>query len=104
MPQPKHYETNAQRQAAYRGRSLQARQAQLAARALPALPAVPTMPGHRRWAALIQLAQWALQSALDEMQDYHDERSEAWQESDRAEAFQERFSLLEQALEPLAEL
>lgn len=104
MPQPKQYENRAQRQAAYRRRRAQAHAAQLAARSLPTLPALPTMPGHRRWTALEQLAIWALQTDLEERHNYFDDRSEAWQESERAEAFQERIDILEQALEPLLDL
>jgi hypothetical protein len=33
---------------------------------------------------------------IEEMQDYHDERSEAWQESPQAETFLERMEVLQE--------
>lgn len=104
MPQPRCYENRALRQLAYRRRTAAARQAHLAAASLPPLPAIPTMPGHRRWEALVKLAQWALETARDEMQDYHDDRSEAWQESDAADTFNERIADVESALQAVDDL
>jgi len=40
-----------------------------------------------------------LSAVQEEMEEYQDERSEAWQESDAAEAFQERLDQVEAALE-----
>src|SRR5579863_460722 len=44
-----------------------------------------TMPGHARWTAMIAQAQTLLSQASDEMQSYHDDRSEQWQDGPRAE-------------------
>lgn len=104
MPQSRQYESRAQRQQAYRQRHAEARQLQLAQRSLPPLPAVPTMPGARRWDVLLQLAGWSLTTALEEMRDYYDERSEEWQEGERGVTFEERMDLLEQAVQALEEL
>ncbi len=104
MPQPKRYENRALRQQAYRRRTAEARQTQLAARALPPLPAIPTMPGHRRWQALLGLGQWALETARDEMQDYHDDRSEAWQESEAADTINDRIAALDETIQSLEAL
>jgi hypothetical protein len=99
MPQPRVYENSAQRQAAYRQRVALARAQQLQARRLPPLPALPAMPGWARWRRLIQDAYRALQLAADEMAQYADDRSERWQESERAEAFQERLDAVLELLE-----
>ena len=104
MPQARHYETAAQRQAAYRQRQAQAHAAQLAQKSLPALPAVSTVPGQARWTALLAQAQWALLQVSSEMQEYYDERSEAWQESERGEDFAERLEAVQEVLEAMAEL
>ncbi len=89
MPQPRHYRTRAEQQAAYRRRQLVAQKNQLAARRLPPLPALPTVPGRHRWQALLELAQWAVQSMVDERDEYFDARSETWQDSDRGERFKD---------------
>ncbi|MDQ3815389.1 MAG: hypothetical protein M3347_15835 [Armatimonadota bacterium] len=104
MPQARHYANAAQRQAAYRQRQVQAHAAQLAQQSLPPLPALPTVPGQARWSALLQPAQWALAQMSQEMQAYYDERSEAWQESERGECFQERLAAVQEVLEGVAEL
>ena len=85
MPQPKLYLNRAAQQAAYRQRQATARRQQLAQRSLPQLPALPTVPGRHRWQALLELAQWATQTIVDERQDYFDERPEEWQDSDRGD-------------------
>ena len=104
MPQPRLHESSAQRQAAYRQRTAVARQQQLAAQALPPLPALPTMPGQARWLALLIQAQWCLTQMANEMQQYYEARSEAWQESDKGTAFEERLDAMQEALAMLQEL
>ena len=47
------------------------------------------MPSLPRWKAQREQAQALLQTMLDEMEAYRDERTEQWQESEKAEAFQE---------------
>ena len=88
MPTPKQYDSRADRQKAYRQRTEQARQDALTAKNLPATAPIPTMPSMARWRALHEQARATLQTMYDEMETYRDERSEQWQESDRAEQFQ----------------
>jgi len=45
-----------------------------------------------------------LTTSLDEMQQYFEDRSEDWQQSDRGQAFQERLDAIEAAKEVVAEL
>ncbi len=104
MPQPRLHESSAQRQAAYRQRVDQARQQQLTAQALPPLPALPTVPGQARWLALLVQAQWCLTQVTNEMQQYHEVRSDAWQESDKGTAFEERLEAVQEVIAMLEEL
>ena len=98
MPTPRQHSSPAERQKAYRQRVEAARLAALEAKGLPPAPALPTMPGERRWAALAAQAKTALETIQREMQDYYDERSEAWQEGDKGNAFQERLDRLDDFL------
>ena len=104
MPQQRKYESPAQRQAAYRARREQACASQLRERGLPALSAISTMPGTIRWNAMFRHAEQMLCTAQAEMADYFDDRSEAWQESDRGAAHQERLCAVEALVEALGEL
>lgn len=103
MPTPKQYDSNADRQKAFRDRQKAARASALAQGA-PKAAAVPTMPSTARWAALMQQARGALDTCRGEMQEYFDERSEQWQESERADAMQERIGQLESIISDLEEL
>ena len=98
MPTPRRYADPAQRQAAYRRRLAEARQQQWKARQVPPPPPIPTMPGRRRWEAMTQHVAQLLQTVQHEMQTYYDLRSEAWQTSERGEAFLERLQALEEAV------
>ncbi len=71
---------------------------------LPAAPILANIPPERRWKALQDQARTALQTMLDEMTTYQDERSEAWQDSERGEAFQERLDTLTEIVENLDDL
>jgi hypothetical protein len=104
MPQQRKYNTNAARQEAYRTRCEQSRQIALAAKGLPSLPAIATIPGWPRWNASFTAAHALIADSLSEMQDYFDDRSQNWQESQRAEEHQERIASVEAALDALAEL
>lgn len=104
MPMPRRYDTNADRQKAYRQRTAQARAEERKQKGLPAAPPIPSMPGTVRWNALLEIARSSLQTALDEMQSYFDDRSETWHESERGEQFQERLDTIEQALQQLDDL
>lgn len=90
MPQPRKYASHAARQAAYHHRREQARQQQLSAKGLPPTPALPSVPGYPRWRQAIEQARLLIEMVNTEMQDYVDERSEQWQESERAETFREQ--------------
>jgi uncharacterized protein YukE len=57
------------------------------------------MPSTARWKELRRQAEAALQVLLDEMESYYDQRSEAWQEGDRGEAFQQTIESIEEALD-----
>jgi hypothetical protein len=89
MPTPRKHDNPAQRQAAYRAR--------LAA-ASKSLPAIPTVPGYRRWQAMIGAALTMLTNVYREMDDYHQARSEAWQESERGETLAEHMDELEEII------
>ena len=92
MPTPRRYPDHAARQAAYRKRQNDARNTQLR------LPAIPTLPGRRRWRAITKRVLALLRTMQTEMQDYCDERSETWQESERGEAMAEQLEALEEAI------
>jgi len=101
MPQPRKYATRAEQQAAYRKRRVISDRERLAQKGLPPLPALPTMPGNARWSAMIAQAHLLLSEAIDEMQNYHDERSEEWQDSTKAE---DLLAKVEQLQETMAQL
>ena len=98
------YKTSAARQAAYRKRKTVALQAQLKEKALPPLPAVPSMPGNARWLASLKAAEHYVRLVYDEMTDYFDDRSEAWQEGERGEEFKDRLTAIEAVVDSLGEL
>jgi hypothetical protein len=91
--------TPAEKQRAYRERLKQRSMG-----TLPAAPILTNIPPERRWKALHDQARKALQTMLDEMEAYRDERSEAWQETERGEAFQERLDALTDIVENLDQL
>ena len=101
MPQPRLYETRAEQQAAYRKRRSVSDRELLAQKGLPHLPAVPTIPGNARWSAMIRQAHMLLSEAASEMQSYHDDRSEQWQESANAE---DLLAKVEQLQDTMAQL
>ncbi len=103
MPSPKQYENSAARQKAFRDRQKTAREEAIA-KGAPKAAAVPTMPSAARWKALISQARAALDTAASEMQAYYDERSETWQESNKAEALQERTDALQGIVDELDQL
>src|SRR5437868_88854 len=96
MSQHRKHPSHAARQAAYRTRCQQARQEQLQARGLPALPAIPTLPGTARWKAALTLAHSLVEEICTQMQTYFDERTEVWQDSERAEDFTTRLEALQE--------
>ena len=104
MPQPRLHADHAARQRAYRARQAQARRAEQQERGLPPAPALPTLPSRARWQALMTRAQLALETARDEMQAYADERSDAWQQSERGAALAAQIEQLSMVLDDLEAL
>jgi len=104
MPQPRKYANRADQQAAYRQRQTREREALLASKGLPLLPAIANIPGHARWNAMLLYAQTLLNDAADEMQEYHDDRSEQWQESEKAEELLAKLELLQGVADQLQEI
>jgi hypothetical protein len=104
MPRPRQYDTRAAQQAAYRNRQRCSQQELLARKGLPALPAIPTMPGHARWRAMIEQAHLLLSEATQEMQTYHDDRSELWQDSPQAAALLDKLEHLQETMAQLEDL
>ncbi len=104
MPRPKIHASGAARQAAFRLRREQSRQAALTAKGLPALPAIPSMPGWPRWNAAFANAQELLTETLSEMQDYFDARSQSWQDGERGEDHQDKLTSVEAVLDALSDL
>jgi hypothetical protein len=101
MPQPRQYASRAEQQAAYRKRREISDRARLALKGLPPLPAIPSMPGNARWSAMIGQAQMLLSEAVAEMQSYHDDRSEQWQESTKAEDLLAKLEQLQETMDQL---
>jgi len=104
MPAQKKYATAAQRQAAYRRRCAAQREVELASKGMPALPRVPSMPGHKRWDAMRTQALCLVEQIASEMETYHDERSEEWQDSQRGDSFTELIESVEEIADALREL
>ena len=104
MPQPRKYDTRAQQQAAYRKRRAISDRELLAQKGLPPLPSIPTMPGNARWSAMVAQAHMLLSEAVDEMQSYHDDRSEQWQESTKAEDLLEKLEHLQETMDQLEQI
>jgi hypothetical protein len=101
MPQPRKYANRADQQAAYRQRRIASDRELLAQKGLPALPAIPTMPGNARWSAMIAQAHLLLSEAVVEMQDYHDDRSQEWQDSSKAEDLLAKLEHLQETMDQL---
>lgn len=99
MPTPRKYATRALRQAAYRQRTRQSQDNVLLQRGLPPGPAIATMPGTARWNTAVKQARGLVEMVVQEMQGYHDDRSEQWQETAQASAFNERMDALQELIE-----
>ena len=89
MPTPRLYESGAERQRAYRER--------LEAAARPIGGSLTEKLGKVNGRALARRGEALLQALQDEMEACRDARSEAWQDSERGEAFQEAIDLVEAA-------
>jgi hypothetical protein len=84
MPQPRKHSSHAERQAAYRSRRREALAAHLDQKGLPPLPAVSTIPGHARWRQAMSNIEAQMMRIEAEMEAYYEERSERWQQTDKA--------------------
>ncbi len=104
MPQERKHATNSARQAAYRLRQAEVRQAERTEKGLPSVPAIANLPGHKRWRTALRYALALLRLVQEEMVVYFDARSETWQESERGVTHQERIDTLEELLSTLDEL
>jgi hypothetical protein len=91
--------TPAEKMKAYRARLKQRALGQL-----PTAPILTNIPPEKRWKGSIDQAHTLLQTTREEMQSYFEERSEAWVESEKGEAFQERMDALDTLLEELNSL
>ena len=78
--------------------------AELAQRGLPPAPAIPSIPGQKRWKAGLEYASSLLEAISQEMQNYFEERSEEWQESERGEAHSEAAAAVEDLAHSVREL
>jgi hypothetical protein len=97
MPTPKRHENAAARQHAYRERRKLARP--LSPKNLPRPSCLAAMPSTARWKELKRQAKAALETLLDEMEEYENQRSETWQEGDKGEAFRQAIERIEEALD-----
>ena len=104
VPLAKRYASDARRQGAYRERQAEARRLELSRKGLPDLPVIPTMPGNSRWEKMLEEAGALVRMVVEEREAYHDERSEAWQASDKGEAFAEVTDAIRGIVEALEEL
>jgi hypothetical protein len=104
MPQQRRYHDNAAKQRAYRARQAQARREEQQAKGLPPAPPLPTLPSTARWQALLTQARLALETARDEMQAYYEDRSEIWQQGERAATLAEQIDQLGVVLDELEAL
>lgn len=104
MPTPKKHPNQAEKQRAYRERQRQARRDEQREKGLPSLPQIPTIPGTTRWRAMVKSALIQLETASDEMETYVAERSDAWQESDRAGEYRTHIENIEGAIAMIEEI
>ena len=101
MPQQRLHPDNAEKQRAYRARQADARRDELLAKGLPPAAPIPTLPSRAHWRGLQARARTALETARDEMQAYHDGRSDTWRDGERAAALLEHADALAQLLDDL---
>jgi hypothetical protein len=99
MTQQRVYNTNAERQAAYRKR-LEGRQRSGVAAGF----ALPTTAGYARWNKAVRSTFALLEIVRDEMRLYYEQRSDGWREGERGEAFQERLDALAEVVDQIGEL
>jgi len=103
MPQKRTYNSNAERQKAYRDR-IRLSPEPRAGDTLPGRSKLSNVPSEKRWRVLVQSARDALVQVQDEMDEYGSERSDAWHETERAERFTERMLAVSEMAEALENL
>jgi hypothetical protein len=96
MPTTKKHASSAARQAAYRERCK--------AQGKPPTAAPATGSVYRRWEAMRKQALSLLEQVVCEMETYHTQRSEPWQDSPRGEASAEMLDSLADAAEVLKDI
>ena len=101
MPRQRKYQTNGERQAAYRRRSASPADTELIT---PVYGSFASAPGRRRWKAMIKAASALLDCAASEMQDYFDKHSEGWQDSQAGESLAEMLEAVQDALANLEDI
>ena len=84
------YANNAERQAAYRARNMLQGKTRRGSMEETMLPRTPRTLGHRRWDAIVGQACSLLETAIGEMEAYYEEKSEAWQGSERGDLLSEK--------------
>ena len=94
MPAPKRYASSAARQNAYRLRQ----------KSTQTLAPIPDKPGPARWRALRKGALFLLEALAVEMREYAGQRSDAWQESERAQDFEGSIDLVETACQAILDI
>jgi hypothetical protein len=104
VPQQRRHADHAARQRAYRARQADARATEQQAQGLPPAPSLPTIPSRARWLALLARARLAVDTVREEAQHYYDDRSEHWQDGDRAALLSEYLEALEPVLAALDDL
>jgi hypothetical protein len=59
------------------------------------------MPGKARWASAIRQSRTLLDMVCEEMQNYHDDRSEVWKDSEKCEDFIGRLEAIQEIRDQL---
>lgn len=96
MPTQRKYASSAQRQAAYRARRRSRTERS------PCRPVTGSV--YRRWESLRKQAASLLEEVASEMESYHTQRSDAWRDSERGEAFTEIMESVAEAARALGEI
>ena len=99
MPQPREHLNNAQRQAAYRKRKKQAIENLVKAKGLPTLPSISSVPGWPRWNQAMAQIEMLMTQIQGEMEAYHDQRTERWQDGEKGYEFLQKLEDLNAALD-----
>ncbi len=95
MPNVRKYANAAEKQAAYRRRCSSRDREQTHS---------PPAPSLKRWKAMMTQAICILETAAGEMQLYHDQRSQRWQDSERGEQFRDMMESLEEVTAALTDI